>query len=71
MIWFGPSGIGAIYTRERYQRQHRRPLVDNFNFDVPIYEGGIGHICRNFMKIQRGDVLTNMRKRLSIPPDSE
>ena len=46
MIWFGPSGIGATYTKERYQHQHRRPLVENMNFDVPNHGHQIGHICR-------------------------
>ncbi len=26
MIWFGPSGIGATYTLERYQVQHQGPF---------------------------------------------
>lgn len=26
MIWFGPSGIGATYTIERYQLQHQGPF---------------------------------------------
>ena len=47
MIWFGPSGIGATYTKERYQHQHRLPLIQNMNFDVPGEEyAKIGHICR-------------------------
>ena len=46
MIWFGPSGIGATYTKDRYQMQHRKPLVDNMNFDVPNHGSKIGHICR-------------------------
>lgn len=51
MIWFGPSGIGATYTKARYQHQHRRPLVDNMEFDIPATHttgGGkkIGHITR-------------------------
>lgn len=45
MIWFGPNGIGATYTKERYQKQHRKPLVKNMDFNV---QGGasIGHIAR-------------------------
>ena len=47
MIWFGPSGIGATYTKERYQHQHRRPLIENMNFDIPGQgQAKIGHICR-------------------------
>ncbi len=26
MIWFGPAGIGATYTRERYEKQHPNPF---------------------------------------------
>ena len=26
MIWFGPSGIGATYTIDRYQQQHQGPF---------------------------------------------
>ena len=40
MIWFGPSGIGATYTIDRYQEQHQRPFgagLDNIVFN--------GHLC--------------------------
>ncbi len=40
MIWFGPSGIGATYTIDRYQLQHQRPFgagLDNIVFN--------GHVC--------------------------
>ena len=47
MIWFGPSGIGATYTKARYQQQHRLPMVNNFNYDIPGEgEAKIGHLCR-------------------------
>ena len=41
MIWWGPTGIGASYTIERYIQQHQRPFRTQnegrrFN----------GHICR-------------------------
>ena len=41
MVWWGPDGIGATYTIDRYVEQHQRPfrqsLTDRkFN----------GHICR-------------------------
>ena len=26
MIWFGPAGIGATYTRKRYEEQHQGPF---------------------------------------------
>ena len=28
MLWWGPAGIGATYTVERYQKQHQRPFRD-------------------------------------------
>ncbi len=47
MIWFGPCGIGATYTKHRYQTQHRHPLVRQMNFDIPDTspENHIGHIA--------------------------
>ena len=41
MIWFGPAGIGATYTRERYGKQHQGPFREHLK-DI-IYNG---HICR-------------------------
>ena len=41
MIWFGPAGIGATYTINRYEEQHQGPFrdgLDNIEFH--------GHICR-------------------------
>ena len=41
MIWFGPAGIGATYTLERYEEQHQGPFgegLDNIEFH--------GHVCR-------------------------
>lgn len=42
MIWWGPYGIGATYTIERYIKQHARPfgqsLNDGYRFN--------GHLCR-------------------------
>ena len=41
MLWWGPSGIGATYTIERYAEQHCRPFRESFKerqFN--------GHICR-------------------------
>lgn len=41
MIWFGPAGIGATYTRERYRQQHQGPFracLDDIVFN--------GHVCR-------------------------
>jgi len=41
MIWFGPAGIGATYTRERYQKQHQGPFRECLS-DIKYN----GHICR-------------------------
>lgn len=41
MTWYGPCGIGASYTIERYQRQHQLPFrsgLSNKKFN--------GHVCR-------------------------
>ncbi len=42
MIWWGPAGIGATYTLERYNRQHSIP------FDKALHTGYRfnGHLCR-------------------------
>ncbi len=40
MIWFGPAGIGATYTIDRYEEQHQGPFrdgLDNIEFH--------GHVC--------------------------
>ncbi len=41
MIWWGPAGIGATYTIERYARQHAGPFREGFK-DRVFY----GHRCR-------------------------
>jgi len=41
MIWFGPAGIGATYTRKRYEEQHQGPFNEGLN-DIQFH----GHICR-------------------------
>jgi hypothetical protein len=41
MIWFGPAGIGATYTRKRYCKQHQGPFrqcLEDIVFN--------GHVCR-------------------------
>ena len=42
MIWWGPAGIGAAFTIQRYTRQHAGPfnahLSDGYRFN--------GHLCR-------------------------
>ncbi|MEX3010613.1 ester cyclase [Hoeflea sp. TYP-13] len=41
MIWWGPAGIGATYTIERYAEQHAGPFRDGFG--ERIFNG---HKCR-------------------------
>ncbi len=41
MIWWGPAGIGATYTIERYAQQHAGPFRDGFGERTFN-----GHICR-------------------------
>ncbi|MBL8055635.1 MAG: ester cyclase [Anaerolineales bacterium] len=41
MIWFGPAGIGATYTRQRYEEQHQGPFSAGLA-DIRFH----GHICR-------------------------
>jgi hypothetical protein len=41
MIWYGPAGIGASYTIERYQEQHQFPFRSGLKDKV--YNG---HVCR-------------------------
>ena len=41
MIWWGPSGIGAAYTIERYIKQHNGPFRDGFS--KLVFNG---HLCR-------------------------
>ncbi|MEM7220665.1 MAG: nuclear transport factor 2 family protein [Pseudomonadota bacterium] len=41
MLWYGPAGIGATYTIERYQAQHQYPFRTGLTDKVFN-----GHICR-------------------------
>ena len=41
MIWWGPAGIGATYTIERYAKQHSSPFRAGFKDRVFN-----GHLCR-------------------------
>lgn len=41
MIWFGPAGIGASYTRERYVKQHQNPFRSHLK-DIAFQ----GHVAR-------------------------
>lgn len=42
MIWWGPAGIGASYTHERYLEQHADPFVEAFA-RTRIFNG---HLCK-------------------------
>ena len=41
MLWYGPAGIGATYTIERYQAQHQYPF--RLGLTDKVFNG---HICR-------------------------
>ncbi|WP_170464395.1 ester cyclase [Ruegeria arenilitoris] len=41
MLWWGPTGIGATYTIERYAKQHAGPFRASFTD-----RSKTGHICR-------------------------
>ena len=41
MLWFGPAGIGAAYTQERYDQQHQAPFVEGLR-DIVFN----GHVAR-------------------------
>ncbi|GMG87931.1 nuclear transport factor 2 family protein [Biformimicrobium ophioploci] len=41
MVWYGPAGIGATYTIERYQQQHQYPFREGLKDKVFN-----GHVCR-------------------------
>lgn len=46
MTWFGPAGIGATYTIERYQQQHQGPFrdgLDNVEFNGHVLEHAEGN----------------------------
>jgi len=41
MLWYGPAGIGASYTIERYQEQHQLPFRSQL-----ADKKFVGHVCR-------------------------
>ena len=41
MLWWGPTGIGATYSIERYAKQHSGPFRAAF-----AERSGTGHVCR-------------------------
>ena len=51
MIWFGPAGIGATYTIDRYQQQHQGPFragLDHIVFDGNVCLFAEGHYAGLF-----------------------
>ena len=43
MIWYGPCGIGATYTIERYQAQHQHPF--RLNLADKTYNGHVARVA--------------------------
>ena len=43
MVWYGPTGIGASYTIERYQQQHQYPFRGNLTDKV--YNGHVARVA--------------------------
>lgn len=46
MVWFGPSGIGATFTIDRYQQQHQGPFragLNDIKFNGHVLEHAEGH----------------------------
>jgi hypothetical protein len=67
MTWFGPSGIGATYTIERYQKQHQGPFnagLRNIEFNGHILEHAEGNFGGWFgwpnLRMQQGDGFLGM-----------
>ena len=77
MIWFGPSGIGATYTIDRYQEQHQGPFrhgLKDIAFNGHILEHAEGDYGAwfgwpnlrmrqgdGFLGLPASDTLTEMR----------
>ncbi len=77
MIWFGPSGIGATYTIDRYQEQHQGPFSAGLNnivfngHDCQVAEGNYAGIFgwpsltmnpgRGFLGLPSSDRKVDMR----------
>ena len=62
MIWFGPAGIGATYTIERYQKQHQGPFragLNDIEFNGHVLEHAEGCYGSWFgwpnLKMKQGD----------------
>jgi hypothetical protein len=61
MTWFGPAGIGATYTIDRYQQQHQGPFgdgLDRVDFNGHVLEHAEGNYGGWFgwpnLKIKQG-----------------
>ncbi|MFN4763747.1 hypothetical protein ACKGJN_11525 [Gillisia sp. Q332] len=77
MIWYGPTGIGASYTIERYQKQHQYPFRENLSdkvFNGHIARFAEGNYCGffgwpnlnnknkgGFLGLPKSDVIAEMR----------
>lgn len=62
MLWFGPAGIGATYTIDRYQQQHQGPFragLGNIDFKGHVLEHAEGNYGGWFgwpnMRMNQGD----------------
>ena len=62
MLWFGPSGIGATYTIDRYQMQHQGPFnagLEDIEFNGHILEHAEGNYGGWFgwpnLRMKQGD----------------
>jgi hypothetical protein len=67
MLWFGPSGIGATYTIERYQKQHQGPFnagLRDIEFNGHILEHAEGNYGGWFgwpnLRMKQGDGFLGM-----------
>lgn len=77
MTWFGPAGIGATYTLERYEEQHQGPFskgltdIKSLGNTCCFAEGNFGGLfgwaaltmksCGGFMGLPASDIKTEMR----------
>jgi len=43
MLWYGPEGIGATYTVDRYQQQHQYPF--RFNLTGKTFNGHVARVA--------------------------
>ena len=58
MLWFGPAGIGATFTIDRYERQHQGPFSGGLeNFETELGSNLLD--CRR--ELQRTDELVQLQ----------